>query len=62
MILVIGLVIVIMVAGLIGTIAVVGKPDEDYGSSTKSNLTRLSLIYILLTIGLVVGVGLYIIL
>ncbi|MBB6282517.1 hypothetical protein HNR34_000832 [Geobacillus subterraneus] len=35
---------VAMVAGLIGTLALSGRGDEQYTSATKGNLTRLVLI------------------
>lgn len=43
-----------------GTIIVGKNGDENYSKSTKGNITRLTMIYILLAIILIVGVGLYI--
>ncbi|WP_174733678.1 hypothetical protein [Mesobacillus harenae] len=54
------LVFVIIAAVLIGTLALAGKGDSDYTSATKGNVTRLTLIYIALTVILVVGLGIYI--
>ena len=56
------LVIVIMVAGLIGTLSLSGKGDNNYSSSTKGNITRLTLIYVALAIILIVGITLYVVL
>ncbi|EIT86396.1 hypothetical protein A374_05511 [Fictibacillus macauensis ZFHKF-1] len=50
-------------AGLIVTLltVMVGlQKDEKYGSSTKSNLFRLSGIYVVLILCCIVGLGLYI--
>ncbi|GAJ39712.1 hypothetical protein HT574_05505 [Parageobacillus sp. VR-IP] len=54
------LVILVMAAGLIGTLSLSGKGDEDYSSSTKSNIARLTLIYVGLAVALMVGIGLYV--
>ncbi|PAQ13180.1 hypothetical protein [Bacillus sp. FJAT-42315] len=53
-------VVAVMLAGAIGTIVVASKGDENYSKATKGNLTRLSLIYLALTVILSIGVGLYI--
>ncbi|MFJ8530304.1 hypothetical protein [Bacillus sp. NPDC094106] len=45
---------------VVGTIIVGKNGDENYSKSTKGNITRLTMIYILLAIILIVGVGLYI--
>ncbi|MEH7459914.1 hypothetical protein V7183_22715 [Bacillus sp. JJ1127] len=45
---------------VVGTIIVGKNGDENYSKSTKGNITRLTMIYILLAIVLIVGVGLYI--
>lgn len=55
------LVCVIMIIALIATIALGGKSDENYTRATKGNLTRLTWIYVILGVGLTVGVGVYII-
>jgi hypothetical protein len=52
--------ILVMVAGLIGTLTLSGKGDAEYSSSTKGNLIRLTLIYVGLAVVLVVGIALYI--
>jgi hypothetical protein len=51
--------VVILIAGVIGTIVLAGKSDENYGGSTKGNITRLTLIYLGLGILLILGIGLY---
>jgi len=51
---------VVMLAGLIGTLALSGKGDEQYTSATKGNLIRLVLIYVGLAIVLAAGIGVYI--
>jgi len=51
-----------MLAGIVGTLFLAGKGDEDYSRSTKSNLTTLSIIYVALGVLLTIGVGLYIVL
>ncbi|KEK23280.1 hypothetical protein [Bacillus gaemokensis] len=45
---------------VVGTIIVGRNGDENYSKSTKGNITRLTMIYIVLAIILIVGVGLYI--
>ncbi|AEV19269.1 hypothetical protein GTCCBUS3UF5_19600 [Geobacillus thermoleovorans CCB_US3_UF5] len=50
---------VVMLAGLIGTLALSGRGDEQYTSATKGNLTRLALIYAGLAIVLAAGIGVY---
>lgn len=50
---------VVMVAGLIGTLALSGRGDEQYTSATKGNLTRLVLIYAGLAVVLAAGIGIY---
>jgi len=50
-----------MLGGIVKTLAIAGKSDEDYSRSTKRNLTTLSIIYIALGILLTIGVGLYIV-
>ncbi|MFC0270821.1 hypothetical protein ACFFIX_05070 [Metabacillus herbersteinensis] len=56
------LVLIIALAALIGTFLAAGQGDKDYSSSTKSNLSRLSIIYLVLAIVLFVGIALYLIL
>lgn len=53
------LVILIIIGALIGTIALGGKNDEAYDADTKGNITRLTLIYVALTVVLIVGIGMY---
>jgi heme/copper-type cytochrome/quinol oxidase subunit 2 len=51
--------VLILISGLIVTIVLAGKRDENYGASTKGNITRLTLIYVGLAIVLILGIGLY---
>lgn len=53
------LVVIIGVASLMMTIALAGKGDENYRSSTKGNLSRLTWIYIALAIIAIAGLGWY---
>ncbi|MEI4828573.1 hypothetical protein WAX78_03770 [Bacillus sp. FJAT-53711] len=54
--------VMLIIVGLtvIGTIMVGKSEQEDYGASTKGNITRLSIIYLFLGVILVVGLALYI--
>ncbi|MBC6971196.1 hypothetical protein H9I32_01805 [Bacillus sp. Xin] len=45
---------------VVGTIVVGKNGDENYSKATKSNITRLTMIYLLLAVVLIVGLGLYI--
>jgi predicted transporter len=51
---------IILLAGLVGTLALAGKGDEKYSASMKGNVTRLSMIYIILIILLIIGIGIFI--
>ncbi|MEY8347304.1 hypothetical protein AALF16_03150 [Bacillus cereus] len=53
------LVIIIVIVSLLGTVFVARNVEENYGRSTKQNVTNLSAIYILLLLGLLVGVTWY---
>ncbi|MFD0770172.1 hypothetical protein ACFQZ1_15465 [Bacillus sp. CGMCC 1.60114] len=53
-------VLIIVAVTVTGTVMVGKSEDENYGTSTKGNITRLSIIYLLLGIVLVVGIALYI--
>ncbi len=54
--------VILIIVGLtvIGTVMVGKTEQEDYGTSTKGNITRLSIIYLCLGVILVVGVASYI--
>ncbi|MGG2065292.1 hypothetical protein [Bacillus sp. S14(2024)] len=54
--------VMLIIVGLtvIGTIMVGKSEQEDYGTSTKGNIARLSIIYLFLGVILVVGLALYI--
>lgn len=56
------LVILIMAAGMAGTIALGGRGTDNYSGSTKKNLTVLTMMYIVLALFLTAGLGLYIVL
>lgn len=51
--------VIILIAGIIGTIALAGKNDENYSTSTKGNITRLTLIYIVLIVLFIVGIAVF---
>jgi len=53
------LVILIGVLALLGTILIGGKGDKHYDTKTKANLSRLSWIYIILGIGIIIAFALY---
>ncbi|MGF9966065.1 hypothetical protein [Bacillus rhizoplanae] len=53
-------VLIIVAVTVTGTIMVGKSEEENYGTSTKGNITRLSIIYLLLGIVLTVGVASYI--
>jgi cytochrome c biogenesis protein ResB len=54
------LIIIILVAALIGTLALTGKPDKDYKGSTKQNTVRLTAIYVIVILGAIGGLAWYI--
>ena len=58
-VIVVAFTVLILAAGLLWTIALAGKGDENYSSATKGNVTRLSLIYILLAVVLIIGLAVY---
>ncbi len=45
---------------VVGTIVVGKNGDENYSKATKGNITRLTMIYLLLAVVLIVGLGIYI--
>ncbi len=53
------LVILIGVLALLGTILIGGKGDKHYDTKTKANLSRLSWIYIILGIGIIIAFAFY---
>ncbi len=55
------LVAIIGVGALIGTLAVARTVDANYGTSTKRNIGRLTIIYIILILGLLIGIGWYVV-
>ncbi|MFZ3588536.1 hypothetical protein ACOI1C_04490 [Bacillus sp. DJP31] len=50
----------ILVAGVIGTILLSRDKEADYSSSTKGNMTRLILIYLVLLVASGIGIWLYV--
>jgi cytochrome c biogenesis protein ResB len=54
------LIIIILVASLIGTLVLTGKPDENYKGSTKQNTIRLTAIYIIIILVAIGGLAWYI--
>ncbi|WP_342430932.1 hypothetical protein [Neobacillus sp. FSL H8-0543] len=55
-----GFIIIVLIAAFIGTIALLGKHDENYKSSTKPNTIRLTVIYIIVIFGAIGGLAWYI--
>jgi hypothetical protein len=51
---------IILLGGLVGTLVLAGKGDEKYSSSMKGNVIRLTLIYIILVVVLIFGIGIFI--
>lgn len=54
------LVIIILILSLVGTIALLGKSDENYKSSSKQNTIRLTLIYLVVILAALGGLTWYI--
>jgi preprotein translocase subunit SecG len=54
------LIVVISIAGLVGTIMISRTQDEKYGSSTKQNLIRLTSIYAVLIIISLIALAVYV--
>lgn len=54
------LVLLTGVLSLVGTIVIGGKGEKEYSSSTKKNLLGLSLIYAVLAVIIIAGLGLFI--
>jgi cytochrome c biogenesis protein ResB len=54
------LIIIVLVAALVGTLLLLGKPDENYKSSTKQNTIRLTAIYVIVILGAIGGLAWYI--
>jgi hypothetical protein len=54
------LIVVISIAGLVGTIMISRTQDDKYGKSTKANLVRLTAIYAVLILVSLVALALYI--
>ncbi|PEY41234.1 hypothetical protein CN354_05335 [Bacillus cereus] len=55
----ISLVIIIVIVSLLGTMLVARNVEDNYGQSTKQNVTNLSAIYIVLLLSLLIGVTWY---
>jgi cytochrome c biogenesis protein ResB len=54
------LIIIVLIAALVGTLALLGKPDENYKSSAKQNTIRLTAIYVIVILGAIGGLAWYI--
>lgn len=54
------LIIIVLIAALIGTLLLTGKPDEDYKSSAKQNTYRLTAIYVIVILAAIGGLAWYI--
>ncbi|MEH7075844.1 hypothetical protein [Neobacillus drentensis] len=54
------LIIIVLIAALIGTLILTGKPDEDYKSSAKQNTLRLTAIYVIVILAAIGGLAWYI--
>ncbi|MED1410914.1 MULTISPECIES: hypothetical protein [Bacillus] len=54
------IVILLVVITVIGTILIGRNGDANYSKATKGNITRLTMIYIILAFVLIVGLGVYI--
>ncbi|WP_459499953.1 hypothetical protein [Bacillus sp. C1] len=55
----ISFVIIIVIVSLLGTMLVARNTEENYGQSTKQNVTNLTAIYIVLLLSLLIGVTWY---
>lgn len=55
------LIVVVSIAGLVGTILISRTQDEKYGNSTKQNLFRLTAIYAVVILISLVVLAVYII-
>lgn len=53
------LVVLIGIAGVVGTLLVAGSVEQNYGKSTKRNVTNLTAIYAVLFLVLLIGVVWY---
>lgn len=56
----VGLVFLIIIIALVGTLLVTKKPDEDYSGSVKRNTTNLTLIYAVVIAIALIALGIYI--
>ncbi|RID83989.1 hypothetical protein D1953_14830 [Peribacillus asahii] len=54
------LVIIIAIISIVSTLLIAGKGDDNYSSSTKRNLTNLTLIYVVIIALAVTALGVYI--
>ncbi|MBP1943761.1 hypothetical protein [Cytobacillus luteolus] len=53
-------VVVVLLVGLVLTISLAGKSDENYRDATKKNTMNLTLIYIITILLLLIGLVVYI--
>ncbi|NWQ41448.1 hypothetical protein MLOOGBEN_12170 [Bacillus sp. EB106-08-02-XG196] len=54
------LVVLILIVAVVLTLALTGKPDDNYSDSTKRNTTNLTLIYVVIIFIALVSLGIYI--
>ncbi|MFP7296671.1 hypothetical protein [Neobacillus niacini] len=54
------IVVLILIVAVVSTLALTGKPDENYSGSTKRNTTNLTLIYVVIIFIALVSLGIYI--
>ncbi|HDR4730975.1 hypothetical protein TU68_27400 [Bacillus cereus] len=54
------IVVLLVVITVVATVLIGRKGDANYSKATKGNIRRLMMIYIILAVVLIVGLGLYI--
>ena len=54
------IVVLLVVITVVATVLIGRKGDANYSKATKVNIRRLTMIYIILAVVLIVGLGLYI--
>ncbi|MED0976438.1 hypothetical protein P4T49_14775 [Bacillus paranthracis] len=54
------IVVLLVVITVVATVLIGRKGDANYSKATKENIRRLTMIYIILAVVLIVGLGMYI--
>jgi hypothetical protein len=54
------IVILVSVIGLVLTFILVGKGETEYQNKTKKNVTNLTVIYVITTVGSLIALGIFI--